>query len=548
MGQGGAKGIILERPDTYIISDYEKFSNVPITDGSGQLRKEHPHSQRYDYLNFNSSRGPSHNYGDDIDLRNVVTTTRLERKIEVIEPPKSHTQGGLYFEHGYDAYLPTDIVSASGYENVDLDTVARTLIDNQSFVLKITAHADTSGDTAKNQTLSERRLDTAKTLLVAALQRQGLSEVDSQKIFETRVAPYASIVASGEKAGPVATEDDTKHQGNRVVTFDLITQTKPTQSISTDFHKRLDADNHEHTVIVNMGPRKTQKEVNFDPANDTASGKPGQFTIPDENINFIFKLDPQRQLNAAHQFAVNYWAKTNLVADNTDFLIENDTPGAVTSAYNFETGEIDVSVDGQVAVNIRIRNNIDPAVIRVGQVTSQGEVRITPLTNLADVRPISEARNIHKERNVLNDVAESIVQLSIEAKHLYIANTKDRKDDAGYLKALEQSGFTQKLDKALEGLVRQGVDVTAFRQIVVNQYAEPQSSLYHPDVVMFPFQTYQGIYESVVSSGAIPYKEDANAYKTVLDYLKSQETLEQRTPTKDAPERTASTIFGIKNN
>lgn len=515
MGQGGAPGLETERPTTYEIPNYADYGHRLALNDDGHDRVDAPHKRRFEYANINVTGRELHNYEGGISLVNIVTTARVTPPPEAPPQPPVEKRGGLYFDHGYGAYTPKDIVTAPGFENVNLDEVADSLIHNQTFELKMTAHADTSGDTAKNQTLSENRLLTAQTLLIAALQRQGLTETQARELYDRRVAPHSTIIAQGETKGPVTTQDGTRHQGNRVVTFDLITQPVAEQRLDGTISKGHDMDNHEHIVIVNMGTSKRQSEMHFYP-DEATRHDPGQFNIADEDVQFVIRIDPDRKLNEAHQFTVNFWAKNNQVADNTTFLIESDRPGAVTSAYNFQTGKIDISLNGQVATSIYIRDRIDPALIRVGQVTSAGQVTVSPLTNLDDVAPLSEARRTPRDSSPLTVAADRIVQLSVEAKHLFIAHPQDQ---AGYLAALQESRFSERLDDALKELTDKGISTGPLRQLLLNQYSNPQSALYNPGQLVFPFQTFQGLYESEVSARHIQPHEGADPYQALTERL-----------------------------
>ncbi len=535
MGQGGAPGLVTERPTPYEIPNYADYGHRLALGDDGHDRVDAPHKRRFEYANINVTGRELHNYQGDISLVNIVTTARVTPPTETPPQPPTETRGGLYFAHGYDAHTPKDIVTASGFENVDLDEVAVSLIRNQSFELKMTAHADTSGDTAKNQTLSENRLQTAQAILIAALQRQGLTETQARELYDRRVAPHSTIIAQGETKGPVTTQDGTRHQGNRVVTFDLITQPAPAERLEGTISKGHDMDNHEHIVVVNMGTAKKQSEMHFFP-DEAGRHNPGQFNIADEDVQFVLRIDPARNLNEAHQFTVNFWARNNQVADNTTFLIESDRPGAVTSAYNFQTGKIDISLNGQVAASIYIRDKIDPALIRVGQVTSQGQVNVSPLTNLEDVAPLSDARRTPRDSSPLTVAADRIVQLSVEAKHLFIAHPGDQ---AGYLAALQENRFSERLDQALKELTDRGVSTGTLRQLLLNQYSNPQSALYSPGQLVFPFQTFQGLYESEVSARHIQAREGADPYQMLSERLaqvtaitpaQQASSLEQRTP------------------
>lgn len=542
MGLAGAGGSGADRPETYEIPNYSRHAHYVATGDDGHDRKNHTHNQRFEYVNINvTGRGLS-NYTGDVSLINLVTPAEITAPPPPPPEPAMEKRGGLYFEHGYGAHTPRDIITAPGYENVDMDDIAEALINNRTFELRLTAHADTSGDAAKNQTLSENRLNTAQALLIGALQRQGLSEPDARALYQERVAPHATILAHGETNGPVTTQDNTRHQGNRVVSFDMIIPPAPVERPEGDLHKGHDMDNHEHLVIVNMGTSKRQSEIHFYPE-EAGRPQPGQVPIADEDVQFILRIDPNRNLNEAHQFTVNFWAKTNQVADNTTFLIESDQPGAVTSAYNFQTGKVDISLNGQVAASIYIRDHIDPAMIRVGQVSSQGQVTVSPLTNLADVEPLSEARRTPRDTSPLSVAADRIVQLSVDTKHLYMANSGER-NQAAYQTALTQYGFTQKLDEALEPLAELGVDTGPLRRLLTSQFTNPQSALYHPDQLVFPIQTFQTLYQAQINAGRIDPAQTQNAYDAIMQSLQP-ETGGAAVRTVGAPG--ASNAPGIRN-
>lgn len=512
MGQTGANGIDTGDTRTHTVPDYEKYSNRVVRSSLGLTNATHAHGQRYTHLNLNSSDKKQPDFrGESISLRNVVTTVDVEQQIEVKAGAQTEQKGGLYFEHGYNAHTPTDIVAASGYENVDMDNIAETLVNNPEFELKMTGHADTSGDVDKNQTLSENRLKTAEVLLVGALQRQGLSKTEAQSLYEERVAPHSTIIALGETEGPVNTEDGTIHQGNRVVSFDLLSQTAPEKLINSTISKAKDVDNHEHVVIVHLGTRDKRDNLDFYPEKHAKNLRSNQFSIADEKTHFVLQIDENR--NLSRDFTINYKAENNLTADNTNFVIQTDEPGVVSSTYNMETNKIEVNLSGQVAVYIALPPNIDPAIINVGQINSKGEVTIPPLTNLDDVAPISEARRVEGERNQITNAADDIVQISIDAKHLYI---KHSKDPAGYQAALEEYGFLDKIDEAFLPLKIVGIETGPYETLLASQYMNAESALYNPDQVVFPFQTYQGLYESEISVGHIEPEKGVDAYDALV--------------------------------
>lgn len=499
--------------------------------GSGIKTDNFSHGQRYTQVNINTD---GYNYRGSVSLRNIVTVPEIHSKIEVVEPQKIEESGGLYFEHGYDAHTPKDIVAASGYENVDIDAVAHTLVTQPDFELKMTGHADTSGNAQKNQTLSENRLHTAEVLLMAALQRQGLSEDEAKALYETRVAPHSTIIALGEDDGPVATSDETKHQGNRVVTFDLISETKGDRHITTSMHKGNDMDNHEHVVILNLGDRNKTDHMNFYPEKHENYLRSNQFSIADERTHFVFKIDENRDLDAAHEFTLNYKADDNLVADNTNFVIEHDTPGAVTSAYNFVTNTVDLSINGDVAVKIGIPDNIDPALIRVGQITSEGQVSISPVENFDELQPLSESRTIVGERNILTQAADDVTRISIEAKHIFINNDEDSQARQNAMAEYDMAG---KLDEAFAELENAGVDTAPYKELLLNQYQNEGSALYNPDQVVFPFQTFQVLYETEVGAGKLEQHENDKAYNALVkhvDTMADERNIEMNIPSPAA--------------
>ena len=536
MGQSGADGIDNGGSRTYEIPEYDHHSLRTVRHKHGVLVDNHDHGQRYTHFNLNSSTVKEPNFrGPGIGLVNVVTAAEIDHQVEVVEGERIEQKGGLYFDHGYDAHTPKDIVAASGYENVDLDEVAHILVNQPDFELKMTGHADRSGDAERNQTLSENRLNTAEVLLKAALERQGLSSEQAQELYDTRVAPHSTIIAMGEDGGPVDTADEVKEQGNRVVSFDLFSE-KPSEELLTSMiHKAGDADNHEHVVIMNLGSKNVRHDFSFSPEVHPPNLKQGQHAIADESTHFVVRIDENRPLSSDHEFTIKYEAENNLVADNTNFVIEHNEPGAVTSAYNFDTGNIDISVNGHVAINISLPDNIDPAIISVGQVTTTGQVTISPLTNLDDVAPISEARSIPGERNQVTEAADAIVRLSIDAKHLYMDHEND---PAAYQAALEEYGFTHKLDEAFFSLELHGIDTNPYKSLIESQYMNTESALYNPSQVVFPFQTYQGLYESEVSMGHIEPQDGVEAYDALVEQVGNSmatSDMDVATPDLDGP-------------
>ncbi len=549
MGKSGADGIDTSGSREYDLPGYDHHSIRAVRHKHGIIVDNFAHGQRYTHLNINSDDRKRPNFeAEGIGLRNLVTTPEVEQHVEVVEGERIEQKGGLYFEHGYDAHTPTDIVAASGYENVDMDEVAHVLVSQPDFELKMTGHADRSGNVDRNQTLSENRLHTAEVMLLAALQRQGLSEEDAKTLYDERVAPHSTIVALGETEGPVKTADEVKEQGNRVVSFDLFSE-KPSEELLTSMvHKTGDADNHEHVVIVNLGTSKSRDDFNFRPEEHPDKLKAGQFAIADESTHFVLRIDENRNFDPEHEFTINYDADNNLIADNTNFVIQHDQPGAVTSAYNFETGHIDISLNGKVAVNINLPDNIDPAIISVGQITSKGAVTISPLTNLEDVAPISELRTVHGERNDITNAADAVVRLSIDAKHMFMEHDGD---PAGYQAALEEYGFLNKLDEAFFGVELQGIDTKPYKALIESQYANAESALYNPSQVVFPFQTYQGLYESEVSLGHINQESGVDAYSALVEHMSNSTATSDAIAAPDHIEDPLNVIpapGGIRNN
>lgn len=517
MGSSGANGVGGGGENTHQIPSYEKYSNsMPINKG-GYVTETYAHDQRYTYVNLNLTDSTKANSRtDQIGLRNLVTMAHVDHDKIAPEPEVSEQKGGLYFSHGYDGYDIDDVVVPPDYDNVDMSAIAHTLVNNPDFELKLTAHADTSGDPARNQTLSENRLQTATTLMLNALEDEGLSPEEAQQLYDERIAPNSTIVALGENGGPVDTADETKHQGNRVVAFDVIVQQQDHRNLLDAINKGSDADNHEHVVVLNVGTSSRLKEIEYDPnKRDRGSMGAHQHAIADEDVHFAIKLDPERKLDGAHEMTIKYMAGNNLEADNTNFVIENNTPGAVTSAYNFDTQQIDISVEGQVAMHIKPLSWIDPAVIKVGQVTSSGEVTISPLTNAAELAPISATKTHQTDSNPLFRAADDLKSLSITAKHLHIEHEGNPE---AYHQALEDMDFEGQVSEALDGLKDIGIQTGAVEQFVISQYSNEESQLYNPDQVTFPAQIYQIIYESEVSVGGLEVAQSYNeSFKELLD-------------------------------
>src|SRR3981081_1918728 len=117
-------------PKTYQVPDYPRLSNNFVDpNGYGINEQNYPNHQRYTYLNIDQRGKP--NYGGEVSLRNVVTAAVVQQKVETTENEKVEQKGVLYFEHGFDKYTPKDIVTAAGYENVNIDQIATSLINNQ---------------------------------------------------------------------------------------------------------------------------------------------------------------------------------------------------------------------------------------------------------------------------------------------------------------------------------------------------------------------------------------------------------------------------------
>lgn len=502
-------GSDFRKPTTYTIPNYEEYSNKVIGNG----HREFPLHQRYSYSSIYNNRliGP-------IKLRNIVTPALMSQD-KTPEFDMAQETGGLYFLHGYDRYKKDDVVTPPQFQNVDLDKIAAEMISNKNKVLKMTGHADTSGNDDLNQKLSENRIETAKHLFIDALRRQGLEKKEAQELYDSRVAPHTTIVALGETCGPVATSDNKQEQGNRVVTFTLMTQAKPPYTFASKMMKTMtDFDNHEHTVVLRLGAETAQKDISFYPHYHDQI-LINQVAIADENTNFIVKIDPARQ----KPFTIKHYAPNASIADNTNFLIESDIPGAVTSAYNFDTGAIDISVNKKVMISINtMNNNIDPALLRIGQVDSQGNAVISPLENLEAVTPISEIRTVDTERNVLTHAADRIVHLSIDAKHLYLDN---QKNPTAYLQALKDYRFEEKLCNALQVLERCGIETKTYETFLINSYCNPSASYYAPGQIVFPFQTYEGLVQSQPNQSNRNSNIANYAYKELLKTIqKNQES------------------------
>ncbi len=504
MGQGGTDGI-----ETYNLpGGYKSHVKNVVNNAGGMETKNYRGSQRYTSFNINSSNKDRPNYEGSVELRNIVTTAEIEKEVHITEAEESNIQSGLYFDHGYDAHDADSVVIASGRENVDLSNIAKFLIEKPNFELKISAHADTTGDATKNQILSENRLHTAEALLVKALEGQGLSSEEAQEIYDNRVAPHATVVAAGESDGPIGTDDNVNEQGNRVVEFNLFSETEAKIDIGHNVQKEHDHDNHEHYVVMHLGTKAAQESVDFAPEKHETNLKENQFSVADENTHFIIKIDSDRALNEKHEFTINYKAEDNLTADNTNFLIESNDPNAVTSEYNTETGNIDIKVNGAIALHINIGENIDPALIRVGSVTTNGHVTIEPVTNLNDVTPISEMVNTG-ERNNLTNAADNLMKLSVEAKHAHMKHG----DSENYKTALKDLNFEERLDKILDELKGNDIDTEGYKALFTTKYMTPESGAYAPDEIVFPFQAYEGLLES---SGMPSGDEHGHAYKALL--------------------------------
>lgn len=516
MGDADINGLGAEGTDTHKVPSYEKHSNHIPRNHNGMLNKTYSHDQRYTYVNINSTDRNAPNFTrEHIGLRNIVTMANIDHDKVVKQPEVAEQKGGLYFSHGYDGYDIDDVVVPQNYENVDLNAIAHILVNNPDFELKMTAHADTSGDVAKNQTLSENRLQTAKILMLDALEQQGLTEEEAQTLYDDRIEPNLTIEALGETDGPVTTDDETKHQGNRVVSFDVIVQQPDHKQLLAAIHKGSDTDNHEHVVVVNMGTSNRIREIDFYPKMNKTSLKSNEHAIADEDVHFAIKIDPDRKLDKAHEFTIDYKVAHNYDADNTSFVIESNTPGAVTNEYNFDTGQIDVSVNGSVAIHIEIPSWIDPAVIKVGQITSGGEVTISPLTNLDDVAVISESKKGQTASSPLYIAADDVKSLSIAAKHLFIEHAGDPE---GYQTALKAFGFEEKVSEAFSTLNGLDIETGPAEQWLLLQYSNEDSALYNPDQVMFPDQVYQILYEGEVSTGGLDVTDGHKAsVKALLD-------------------------------
>ena len=266
------------------VPNYESHSNRFIDpNGYGVSSQTYPFQQRYSIYNIDQRNGS--NYGDDISLGNVLTTSTVQQKVEIKPATETKEEGGLYFNHGYNAYTKNDKVTATGFNNVDIDKIAVALIEHPSFELHLHANADSSGDTAANQLLSENRMNTAKDLLFDALKAHGLTADQAQSLWDARVAPHMKDISTGESQLPKQTGDNVKDQANRVVLFDLIMKNGPQKDITTTVIKNDDFDNHDHAVILNIGTSNKQKEINFMPE-ERNNVQPGQLVVADENNPF----------------------------------------------------------------------------------------------------------------------------------------------------------------------------------------------------------------------------------------------------------------------
>lgn len=510
------------KPTSYKIPNYATSANAIKKDGT--YLKNFEFGQRYTYANI-----PQSKYAPAVSLRNIVSAPIW---LDNTDKPAAKTveAGGLYFAHGYDKFGEKDIVKNDQLQTVNLDKIAETLLSNPSFSLKMTGHADTSGDSDKNYSLSENRLETGKQMLLSALEKQGLTKADAEELYAQRIAPHTTIVAQGEQAGPIKTSDGVREQGNRVVTFAFVAQTVSTEELAAKINKTKDFDNHEHIVILNVPSSSQQKDIAFRP--DEHANIDGQMSVADENTSFVIRVASNRD----KPFIIQHYASDNNVADNTNFLIETDKPGSVKSTYNFESGMIDVSQNGKVIVQINTPSKkIDPAVIRVGQVDSKGNAVISPLTNLAEIAPISQARQNSAENNILTQTADRIVHLSIDAKHMYMENVNN---PAGYQQALKSYGFEQKLNEAFKDLQKSGIETQAYEQFVLNSYTKPDAKYYSPDQVVFPFQTYEGLRQSqptmagVKATGQTAYAELTKIIKAKTETQQQKIKTAARTPNK----------------
>lgn len=489
------------KPNAYTIYDYATRSNAMRF---SSVNRNYDINQRYSYINLYKERKMK-----SIDLRNLVTTLQHTIDEENVTFKTFEESGGLYFAHGYDKFSEADTVKPAQFKNVDLDRIAATLISRPAFSLKMTGHTDTSGDSAKNYALSESRLETGKKMLLSALERQGLTNAEAEDVYKTRIAPHTTIEAQGEASGPIKTSDGVKEQGNRVVTFQLIAQQVSSQQFERRMVKFADFDNHEHTVVLRITADAQQTEIPFYPEFNEL--KPGQVSVADENTNFVIKIAP----DIAKPFVINHFVSSNLVADNTNFLIESDTPGDVKSTYNFKDGMIDISLNNKVVLRINnMNNNIDPNIMRIGQVDKKGNVVISPLTNAAAVEPLSKTRRTATDDNVLSQTADRILYLSIDAKALHRENMNN--EDA-YLQALKDYGFAEKLNAALQDLQKSGIETGIYEQFVLTSYTDPGSDYYTPDQIVVPFQTYEGLLHSQpYAPGATQPSETVDAYKELL--------------------------------
>ena len=283
-------------PAHFTVPNYAFLSNN--FDKIGALKKSGPLAEYDDnihvtYIRANQKDSLKNN-NQLVDLENIVTTAKITTQTEMIPGAATEQEGGLYFSFGYDKFKSSDVVQAADRQNVDINKIAQTLIQNPKFQLQLTAHTDTAGGDAQNQKLSENRLATAEDLIIQALQKQGLKPDDALKLYDERVAPNTKFIADGEKSGPVTTADGVKEQANRVVSFDLITHAPPVQKTTLNIVKGADEDNHEHMVVLALGPTNYDTQTDLK-VQDFSPPKPGQMTIPDENTAYVIKIDPESQ-------------------------------------------------------------------------------------------------------------------------------------------------------------------------------------------------------------------------------------------------------------
>ena len=185
----------------------------------------------------------------------------------------------------------------------------------------------------------------------------------------------------------------------------------------------------------------------------------------------------------------------------------------MSSTYNAKTGMIDVNQNGHVVANIYILPNIDPAIIRVGQITPKGAAVITPLTNLADVAPLSESRHDEVESSPVWEAGDKFCQVSLAAKDIYM---KHQNDFPGYLKALNEYGLNDKVNDAFKDLDKADIDTKFFKDDFIKKFTDKDYMSNRDNqnqLVVHPLQTFYALHEHEVQRGALPDTIGADPYR-----------------------------------